>query len=52
MVMGRSYRAGRHMGRMGQDSSMRMTNRAEVGFGMVGMLGFAFILLLIIGVFL
>ena len=50
--MGRSYRAGRHMGRMGQDSSMRMTNRAEVGFGMVGVLGFAFILFIIIGVFL
>jgi len=52
MVMGRSYKAGRHMGRMSQDSSMRMTNKAEVGFGMVGVLGMGIIILLIIGVFL
>jgi len=52
MVMGRSYKAGRHMGRMSQDSSMRMTNKAEVGFGMVGMLAMGIVILLIIGVFL
>lgn len=40
------------MGRMSQDSSMRMTNKAEVGFGMVGVLGMGIIILLIIGVFL
>ena len=52
MVMGRSYKMGRTMGRMSQDSSMRMTNKAEAGFGMVGLLGMAIIILLIIGVFL
>lgn len=35
-MFGRAYKAGRHMGRMGMDSSQRMSNRAEVGFGMVG----------------
>jgi hypothetical protein len=47
MVMGRSYKAGRHMGRMNQDSSIRMTNKAEVGFGMVGIF---FIVILSIGI--
>jgi hypothetical protein len=48
MVMGRSYKAGRHMGRMGQDSSMRMTNKAEVGFGMVGMAGMILLAVLLL----
>jgi len=52
MVMGRSYKMGRTMGRMSQDSSMRMTNKAEVGFGMVGMVALGIIALLMIGVFL
>jgi len=51
MVMGRSYQIGRTMGRMSQDSSMRMTNKAEVGFGMVGMFMFAMFILIMIGVF-
>ncbi len=51
-MIGRSYKMGRTMGRMSQDSSMRMTNKAEVGFGMVGVLGMGIIILLIIGVFL
>lgn len=37
---GRAYRFHRHTGRMMRDSSMRMTNRAEVGFGMVGVMFF------------
>lgn len=52
MVMGRSYKAGRTMGRMSQDTSMRMTNKAEVGFGMVGVIVLSVIILLMIGVFL
>jgi len=48
MVMGRSYKAGRHMGRMSQDPTMRMTNKAEVGFGMVGLF---FIVLIFLGMF-
>lgn len=35
-MWGKSYQVGRHMGRIGMDSRQRMTNRAEVGFGMVG----------------
>lgn len=31
-----AHRADRHMGRMTQDSSMRMTMKAEVMMGMVG----------------
>lgn len=33
---GKSYRAYRHTGRMTRDPSMRMSNYAEVMFGMVG----------------
>ena len=51
MVMGRSYKMGRTMGRMSQDSSMRMTNKAEVGFGMVGMFVIGMFILIMIGVF-
>ena len=40
---GRTYRAYRHTGRMTRDPSMRMSNRAEVGFGMVGVI-FLFIM--------
>jgi hypothetical protein len=52
MVMGRSYKAGRTMGRMNQDTSMRMTNKAEVGFGMVGMIVIVFVFLGILSLFL
>jgi hypothetical protein len=51
MVMGRSYKAGRTMGRMGQDTSMRMTNKAEVGFGMVGVFVLGIFVLILIGLF-
>lgn len=33
---GRTYRAYRHTGRMTRDPNMRMSNGAEVMFGMVG----------------
>ena len=49
---GRSYRAYRHTGRMTRDPSMRMTNKAEVGFGMVGTLSMIILVLIVIGVFL
>lgn len=47
-MFGRAYRAGRHMGRMGMDSSQRMSNRAEVGMGCVGLIGVAMVFLLIL----
>lgn len=47
MAMRKMHRAHRQTGRMTQDSSMRMSNKAEVGFGLVGLgiilfLGIAF----------
>ena len=47
-MFGRSYKIGRHMGRMGMDSNQRMTNRAEVGMGCVGLIGIAMVFLLIL----
>ena len=43
-MLGKSYAIGRHMGRMSQDHSMRMSNRAEVGLGMVGVIAILFLL--------
>ena len=51
-MWGKSYRAGRHMGHMSLDNRQRMTNRAEVGFGTVGMFTLIILFLIIIGVFL
>ena len=42
---GKTYRAYRHTGRMTRDPSMRMSNYAEVMFGMVGV-GLLIILLM------
>lgn len=42
----------RHTGRMTGDPRMRMSNRAEVGFGMVGTLSLIILFLIIVGVFL
>lgn len=47
-MFGASYRAGRHMGRMTLDSRQRMSNRAEVGMGCVGLIGVAMVFLLIL----
>lgn len=44
---GGSYRAWRHTGRMTRDPSMRMSNRAEVGFGMVGSIAIIFLIMII-----
>ena len=51
-MWGRAYDMHRHTGRMVRDPSMRMTNKAEVGFGMVGLMGMAIIFLLVLAVFL
>jgi hypothetical protein len=50
-MWGRAYDFHRHTGRMTQDPTMRMTNRAEVGFGVVGLTFLLIILLVMIGVF-
>jgi hypothetical protein len=42
----------RHTGRMTRDPSMRMSNRGEVGFGMVGTLSLFILAIIILGVFL
>jgi hypothetical protein len=51
-MWGKAYDAHRHTGRMTRDPSMRMTNKAEVGFGMVGTLSLIILALIILGVFL
>ena len=51
-MWGKAYDMHRHTGRMVRDPSMRMTNKAEVGFGMVGLIGMAIIFLLALAVFL
>jgi hypothetical protein len=52
MVMGRSYQIGRTIGRAGMNNDIRMSNKAEVGFGVVGLTFLLIILLVMIGVFL
>ena len=42
-MLGKSYMMGRHLGRISQDHSMRMSNRAEVGLGMIGLIAILFI---------
>ena len=42
----------RYTGRMTGDPRMRMSNRAEVGFGIVGMFTLIILFLIIVGVFL
>lgn len=51
MVMGRSYKMGRTIGRAGMNNDIRMSNKAEVGFGVVGLTFLLIILLVMIGVF-
>lgn len=51
-MWGKAYDFHRHSGRMMLDSRMRMSNRAEVGLGMVGMFTLIILFLIIVGVFL
>ncbi len=51
-MWGKAYKVDRHMGRMSMDSRQRMTNRAEVGFGMVGTISIIVLFLLALAVFL
>jgi len=51
-MFGRAYDFHRHSGRMTRDPSMRMTNKAEVGFGMVGTLSLIVLAIIVLGVFL
>ena len=48
-MFGRAYDAHRHTGRMTRDPSMRMTNKAEVGFGMVGTLSLVMLIIIVLG---
>lgn len=50
-MFGRSYKIGRHMGRMTFDSRQRMSNRAEVGLGMIGTLSIVILVLMVIVLF-
>lgn len=51
-MWGKAYDFHRHSGRMTSDPRMRMSNKAEVGFGMVGTLSLIILFLIVIGVFL
>ena len=51
-MFGRAYDFHRHSGRMTMDTRQRMTNRAEVGFGMVGTISIIVLFLLVLAVFL
>jgi hypothetical protein len=51
-MWGKAYDFHRHTGRMTQDPSMRMTNKAETGFGMVGTLSLIFLAFVVLAVFL
>ena len=50
-MFGRAYDFHRHTGRMTLDTRQRMSNRAEVGFGMVGTLSIIILVLIIITLF-
>jgi hypothetical protein len=52
MVMGRSYKQGRTIGRMGMSSDVRPSNRAEVGLALPGIIGIIILFFIVIGVFL
>jgi hypothetical protein len=49
-MWGKAYDMHRHTGRMTRDPSMRMTNKAEVGFGMVGTLSLIILAILFLAV--
>ena len=51
-MWGRAYDFQRHTGHMTMDGRQRMTNRAETGFGCVGMIGIGIVFLLVLAVFL
>jgi hypothetical protein len=51
-MWGKAYKVDRHMGRMGMDSRQRMTNRAEVGFGMVGTASIIALVVIMVVIFL
>jgi hypothetical protein len=50
-MLGKSYKMGRTVGRAGMNTDIRMSNKAEVGFGAVGLTFLLIILLVMIGVF-
>ena len=47
-MFGKAYDFHRQTGHMTMDTRQRMTNRAEVGLGMVGMFGLLFVIGLLI----
>ena len=48
-MWGKAYDFHRHSGRMTRDPRMRMTNKAEVGFGMFGTLSLIILAIIILG---
>ena len=48
-MWGKAYDMHRHTGRMTRDPRMRNSNKAEVGFGMVGTLSLIILAIFILG---
>ena len=47
-MFGRAYDFHRHSGRMIMDNNQRMSNRAEAGLGLAGMIGFVLVIAVIL----
>lgn len=47
-MIGKSYKHGRTIGRAGMNTDVRMSNRAESGLGMIGVLGIIIVLGIIV----
>ena len=52
MPMGKAYKHGRTIGRAGMNTDIQMSNKAEVGMALPGLIGLMILFLIVIGVFL
>jgi len=52
MPMGKAYKHGRTIGRAGMNTDIGMSNKAEVGMALPGLVGLIILFLIVIGVFL
>ena len=51
MPMGKAYKHGRTIGRAGMNTDIQMSNKAEVGMALPGLIGLIILFLIIVGVF-
>ena len=50
MPMGKAYKHGRTIGRAGMNTDIQMSNKAEVGMALPGLIGLMILFLIVIGV--